>query len=37
MVPHHRNQETKNIKLGVDGGQRFLKVSLSINLKSVKK
>ena len=35
MVLHHINQETINvdIKLGVDEGQRFLKVTLSITLK----
>ena len=35
MVLHHRSQETNNvdIKLGLDGGQGFLKVTLSINLK----
>ena len=35
MVLHHRNQETNDvdIKLGVDGGQGFLKVILSITLK----
>ena len=36
MVLHHRNQETNDIKLGVDKGQGFLKVSLSITLKLVK-
>ena len=35
MVLHHRSQETTDvdIKLGVDGGQGFLKVTLSITLK----
>ena len=35
MVLHHRSQETNDvdIKLGVDGGQGFLKVTLSITLK----
>ena len=35
IVLHHRSQETNNvdIKLGVDGGQRFVKVTLSITLK----
>ena len=35
MVLHRRSQETNdvNIKLGVDGGQEFLKVILSITLK----
>ena len=35
MVPHHRSQETNDVdfKLGVDGGQGFLKVTLSITLK----
>ena len=37
MVLHHRNQERNDIKLGVDGGQGFLKVSLSMTLKPVKK
>ena len=36
MVLHHRNQETNDIKLGVGGGQRFLKVSLSITLNQLK-
>ena len=32
MVLHHRSEETTDvdIKLGVDGGQRFFKVTLSI-------
>ena len=35
MVLHHRSQETNDvdIKLGVDGGQGFHKVILSITLK----
>ena len=35
MVLHHRSQETNDvdIKLGVDRGQEFLKVTLSITLK----
>ena len=35
MVLYHRSQETNDfdIKLGVDGGQGFLKVTLSITLK----
>ena len=35
MVLHHRSQETNDadIKLGVDGGQGFLKVILLITLK----
>ena len=35
MVLHHRSQDTNDadIKLGVDGGQGFLKVTLSITLK----
>ena len=35
MVLHHRNQETNDvdIKLGVDGGQGFYKVTLLIILK----
>ena len=35
MVLHHRSQETTDvgIKLGVDGGQGFFKVTLSITLK----
>ena len=35
MVLHHKTQETNDvdIKLGVDGGQGFLKVTLSITLK----
>ena len=35
MVLHHRSQETNDvdIKLSVDGGQGFLKVTLSITLK----
>ena len=36
MVLYHRNQEINDIKLCVDGGQGFLKVSLSITLKPVK-
>ena len=32
MVLHLRNQDTNDIKLAVDGGQGFLKVSLSITL-----
>ena len=36
MVLHHKSQETNDvdIKLGVDGGQGFLKVNLSITLKA---
>ena len=35
MVLHHKSQETNDvdINLGVDGGQGFLKVTLSITLK----
>ena len=35
MVLHHRSQETNDvdIKLGVDRGQEFLEVTLSITLK----
>ena len=35
MVLHHRSQKTNDvdIKLGVDGGQGFLKITLSITLK----
>ena len=35
MELHHRSQETNDvdIKLGVDGGQGFFKVTLSITLK----
>ena len=35
MMLHHRSQETNDvdIKLGVDGGQGFLKVTLPITLK----
>ena len=35
MVLHHNSQETNDvdIKLGVDGGKGFLKVTLSITLK----
>ena len=35
MVLHHRSQEKNDvdIKLGVDGGQGFIKVTLSITLK----
>ena len=35
MVLHHRSQETNDvdIKLGVNGGQGFLKATLSITLK----
>ena len=35
MVLHHKSQETNDvdIKLGVDGGQGFLKVTSSITLK----
>ena len=36
MVLHHRNQEINDNKLGVNGGQRFLKVSLSITLNQLK-
>ena len=35
MVLHHSSQESNDadIKLGIDGGQEFLKVTLSITLK----
>ena len=37
MLLHHQNQEINDIKLGVDGGQGFLKVSLSFIINPVKK